>query len=264
MDAFGNISTVDLPESLIVTASLVGDEDFHDSSETELDIGSEAGDGIVTLADLRVDKAQSNAKIVFSTEAGVLDSVESKPFPVLHAAPDHLVTEAPVGNQTAGVPFELVKIRAYDRFGNLADGANGAADYEGEKTLSYELSGEWDGPLSGTDSFTTEATFAVGVSTTLVWITLHRAQTTTIKAVDVDLSGEAVASAEITVDPVAASRLVVTSEPGGAMAGEFFGDAPAVRSVDAFGNYSTVDLPKRSHSPLRRRKYPYCAEPFAL
>src|SRR5690606_16983153 len=139
--------------------------------------------------------------LTFAAAGDALEAVTSAAFDVLHAEADHLVTVAPDADQTAGVPFNLTSIRAVDRYGNVADGANGAVAYAGEKTLTYTLSGDQNGPVTGTDSFTTAVTFANGVSTTPLTTTLYRAQKTTITASDASLprNVDDVPTGEITV-----------------------------------------------------------------
>lgn len=160
---------------------------------------------------------------------------------VQHAAADHLVTIAPAGPQTAGEPFELVEIRAVDRFGNLADGANGASAYTGEAALSYTLSGERDGPSAGIDAFPTNVTFSAGVASASLTTTLHRAQLTTITARDDALPRvqSDVPSSPFEVVAADAAQLRFSSMPSQPSVAEVLTPAPSVRVEDAFGNAAT-------------------------
>lgn len=162
-------------------------------------------------------------------------------FAVQHGPADHLITVAPEGTQTAGLPFDLVSITAVDRYGNIADGANGASAYAGEKTLAYVLSGALDGPSAGVDAFTTAVSFTAGVGTTTLTTTLHRAQVTTVTASDAALPRLApdVASAVLTVAPATAARLQFSAEPVTTRAAVPFAIAPVIDALDAYGNLAT-------------------------
>src|SRR5690606_16301922 len=95
VDAFGNLSTVGLAASLIVTATWDGDGSFHDTSGVTADLGTAVGNGAAVFADLRVDRAQSDATITFVAADDALAASISEAFHVLHAEADHLVTVAP-------------------------------------------------------------------------------------------------------------------------------------------------------------------------
>lgn len=160
---------------------------------------------------------------------------------IRHGPADHLVTVAPVGPEVAGVPFGLVSIVAVDRYGNLADGAHGATPYVGEKTLSYSLSGDDDGPTAGTDTFTTQVTFVAGEATTTLTTVLHRAQTTTISANDAALPNveDDVPSAPFEVRHAQADHLHFRTQPASTRSAVPFAEPPSVQVLDEYGNLAT-------------------------
>lgn len=162
-------------------------------------------------------------------------------FAIRHAQPDHLVTIAAAGPQTAGAPFSLVSITAVDRYGHVADGANGALAYAGAKTLTYTLSGDLDGPTAGVDAFTTSVTFVAGVATATLTTVLHRAQTTTITAHDADLPTveSDVPSAPFDVVHATADHLRFRTEPATTRAAVPFAAPPSAEALDAYGNLAT-------------------------
>lgn len=158
---------------------------------------------------------------------------------IRHGPADHLVTVAPPGPQTAGLPFALVSVTAVDRYGNVADGAHGATAYEGAKTLGYALSGLAGGPTHGDDAYTTAVTFAGGVATTPLVTTLHRAQVTTITALAADLATPVVAdvaSAPFEVLAAPVTHLAFVVQPVDTRAATPFAAPPTVALRDAFGN----------------------------
>ena len=175
----------------------------------------------------------ANANYSLTFDAGTLF--------IHHAAPDHLRTLAPPGPQVAGEAFVLVSITAFDRYGHVADGANGATAYAGAKTLSYTLSADSDGPSGDLDTFTTAATFDDGVATTTLVTVLHRAQTTTISANDATLPNEEpdVSSAPFEVVHATAAHLVFDTQPSTTRTAVPFAVAPSVLVHDAYGNLVT-------------------------
>ena len=243
VDAFGNLSTVGLAASLIVTATWDGDGSFHDTSGVTADLGTAVGNGAAVFADLRVDRAQSDATITFVAADDALAASISEAFHVLHAEADHLVTVAPAKEQTAGVSFDLVSVKAVDAFGNVADGANGAVAYEGPKSLTYTLSGIANGPVEGTDSFTTAVEFVKGVASSPLVTTLYRAQRTTVTASDPTLPHTAadVSSDPITVNPAGASRISFAVEPGETVVGGVMIPPVEVALFDPYGNPASED-----------------------
>jgi hypothetical protein len=73
-----------------------------------------------------------------ATVAGItLDTTNFGTLQEIHGAADHLITVSPAGSQTAGTAFLLTSITAYDQYGNVLDGANGATAYTGAKTLTF-------------------------------------------------------------------------------------------------------------------------------
>ena len=239
-DLYENVVTTGGDQTATVTASL--------QTGTGALTGTLTKAGVAGIADfaangLKINLVGTNKVIRFSaTLNSVARTVDTSPaLTIRHAAADHLVTVAPAGPQTAGVPFNLTSVTAVDSLGNVADGANGSTAYAGAKTLTYALSGTSNGPTSGTDSFTTSVSFTAGVATTTLATTLNRAQATTIKAQEVGLVGTHVASASFTVNPGAVNILVITQQPTTVAVAAAISPAITVEIRDAFGNVRTGD-----------------------
>ncbi|MBL0033692.1 MAG: hypothetical protein IPP27_16530 [Bacteroidetes bacterium] len=106
-------------------------------------------------------------------------------------------------NQTAGIAFSTMKIRACDQFFNVV------TNYYGVKNLTYS------GPSNGVTAptYTTSVSFASGVSSTVLATTLKRAETTTISVSDGIYSGPA--SSPLTVGSGIHTKFVVEAATGG-------------------------------------------------
>ena len=120
-----------------------------------------------------------------------------------------------------------------DQFGNTRNSANGAAD---NTTVVNAARGAGSGSLQGT----TNVTAANGV-VTFGNLSHNKAETITINFSSGSL--EAVASGNIIVSPGVGSRLVFTTQPGGALYGTPLNPQPVVQTRDQFGNASTLGLP---------------------
>lgn len=81
-DAFGNLSTAGLPESLLVTLGIAGEQELPGSSLTQ-DIGSAAGNGEASFGNVQFPKAGENT-LVAVTPTGLVGSllVHVDPLPV--------------------------------------------------------------------------------------------------------------------------------------------------------------------------------------
>src|SRR5690606_29963755 len=113
----------------------------------------------------------------------------------------------------------------------------------GPKSLTYTLSGIANGPVEGTDSFTTAVEFVEGVASSPLVTTLYRAQRTTVTASDPTLPHTAadVSSDPITVNPAGASRISFAVEPGETGAGGVMIPPVEVALFDPYGNPASED-----------------------
>ncbi|PYK99606.1 MAG: hypothetical protein DME19_08070, partial [Verrucomicrobia bacterium] len=128
-----------------------------------------------------------------------------------------------VSNQTAGTPFNIVKLTATDPFTNIV------TSYTGAKTIGYT------GP-GGSPTYTTSVTFTNGQSSNTLATILLEAETTTIAATDLTLAG--IPSSSLTVNPGAFARLQLlmpgeTAAPGSASGKT---GTPAAQTVGAVFN----------------------------
>ncbi|MBP6532059.1 MAG: T9SS type A sorting domain-containing protein [Bacteroidia bacterium] len=106
-------------------------------------------------------------------------------------------------NQTAGIAFNITKIRACDQFYNVV------TNYFGVKNLVFS------GPSNGATppSYTTSVSFASGVSSTILNTILKKAEVTTISASDGTFSGPA--SSSFLVESGIQSKFLVEASSGG-------------------------------------------------
>jgi len=162
---------------------------------------------------------------------------------VKHGSADHVKFGANLATpQTAGAEFNFdTTLDAVDLYGNICDGANSADAYEGSKTITWTLSGDSNGPTSGTDSFTNPVSFTAGQSTTVLSATLYRAQETTLTAGIAALTGTDEASNTITVNPGALSQLSFYQQPStSCITSQELAVQPEVAVSDDYGNACTT------------------------
>ena len=120
---------VDMTSSTITITYTVGATSTSDSitigGSTAIQVRPTAGTPLASGNILRTDGTAVVTGITGSTNFGTLQEV--------HGAADHLVTVSPTGPQTAGATFLLTSIKAYDQYGNILYGTNGAPAYTGDK-----------------------------------------------------------------------------------------------------------------------------------
>lgn len=128
--------------------------------------------------------------------------------------------------QTAGTTFSTMKIRACDQFYNVV------TNYFGVKSLTFS------GPSNGltAPNYTTNVSFASGVSSTVLATTLKKAETTTITVSDGVYSGPA--SSLLTVNSGTHSKFVVEAVSGGNIGTQSTGNSFDIRitATDANNN----------------------------
>ncbi len=122
-DQFGNDSTNGLPASRTVTLT-VSSGTGPLLGSTNLDIGTGAGNGVVSWTDLEIDSAGTN-KQLSATASGFTNALSSF-FSVSPAAASRLTIQTqPSATATAGVILaQQPVIRVEDNFGNLRTGDN--------------------------------------------------------------------------------------------------------------------------------------------
>lgn len=118
-DQFGNDSTNGLPASSYVSLSLTSGTGPLQGI-TSLDIGTGAGKGVATFANLRLDVAGTDKQLTATSTNG-LPSAASRTFTVSPAAPSLLyIWQAPSATATAGVVFaQQPIIYVEDLYNNL-------------------------------------------------------------------------------------------------------------------------------------------------
>src|SRR5439155_1444047 len=202
-DQFGNNSTSGLAATLNLTLSLSSGVGPLQGS-TNLDIGANAGNGMVAFSDLRLDHAGTNNQL--SASASGLSNALSSPFAVSPAAASNLtISISPSSNAVAGVVFSTQPVvRVEDLFGNLRSG-----DYS---TVVTATRAAGSGALQGTTNLT-----AIAGLVSFADLAHNIATNITISFSSPGLAGAT--SASVVVSPGAFSKLQLlapgeTAAPG--------------------------------------------------
>jgi len=225
-DPFGNDSVAGLPASLMVTVNLTSGSGALQGTAT-LDIGTAAGNGTVSFANLRIDASGTNKQLTAS--ASGMTSGLSSMFTVSAAAATKLAIQTqPSGTVTAGAAFPTQPvIRIEDQFGNLRSSDN--------STLVSATRNAGTAVLQGAASVT-----AVNGLATFANLSYNKAETITVNFSGGSLTGAT--SSNVTVSAGAANKLVIQTQPSSAAtAGEAFPIQPVVRVEDQFGNLRSGD-----------------------
>jgi len=182
---------------------------------------------------------------ITATSAGPLTGT-SAAITVQHAAAANLRVTG-TATMTAGTTNQLT-ITAYDAYGNVADGANGATEYTGDKTIT--LSGPSAAPDGTVPTVTdktagavnigtgTTITFASGASTAGGLLTAYKAEGTTVDVDDTSINSSANVTwdLDLTVNPDAFAEYTVVEASTSQVAGTAF--TANITAVDEFQNLS--------------------------
>jgi hypothetical protein len=225
-DQFGNDSTVGLAGNLPVTMTLSSGSGPL-LGLTTLDVGTNAGNGLVAFTDLEIDIAGTNKQL--SASASGLSNALSSVFSVSAATAARLTLQTqPSATATAGVVLaQQPVIRIEDSFGNLMSSDNSIV-----VTVSL---GFGSAALQGTLSRT-----ALNGVVTFTNLSYNVAETINLSFGSGSLTGTA--SSNVVVSAASANRLTILTQPGPtAVAGTVFGPQPVVRIEDQFGNLRSSD-----------------------
>src|SRR6185312_3069567 len=179
-DAYGNLSTVGLPSSEMVSIAIKTGTGTLQGTFS-YDIGSGAGNGTITGSGLRIDQAGSYT--LSATTASGLSEGDSSAFTVRATTASKLVFTTQPGGATAGSTFVTQPVvQTEDVYGNLSTVGlpssemvsiaikTGTGTLQG--TVSYDIgSGHGNGTITGSGlridqagSYTLSATTASGLS----------------------------------------------------------------------------------------------------
>jgi hypothetical protein len=144
-----------------------------------------------------------------------------------------VIQTQPSATATAGVAFaQQPAIQIQDQFGNARSSANGNVDNSTVVTAARSAgTSALQGVLTATANNGT-ASFAN--------LSYNTAETITVLFTSGSLTNAT--SGNIVVSPGAADRLVFTTQPGSTTYGSLLSPQPALKSQDAFGNYSSIGL----------------------
>ncbi|MFI5456840.1 MAG: hypothetical protein ACHRXM_15455 [Isosphaerales bacterium] len=218
-DQFGNLETGD--NSTAVTASLESGTGPLQGTTTVTVSG-----GVATFTSLAENKAET---ISLQFSSGSLVNATSTNIVVSPGAASQLVIHTqPLATATAGQAFGTQPvIYEEDQYGNLETGDN-------SKLVTATLA-SGTGPLHGT----TTVTVSGGVAT-FTNLVDRRAETISLGFSGGSLTNAA--SANIVVNPAAASKLVIQTQPSpAASAGQAFTTQPVIMEEDQYGNLETGD-----------------------
>jgi uncharacterized repeat protein (TIGR01451 family) len=218
MDQFGNLETGD--NSTVFTAALDSGIGPLQGTKTATVVG-----GVATFTDLADNKAET---LSLEFNGGGLTSAPTGSIVVSPAAASQLViAQQPSAKATAGQPFEIQPVVSEeDAFGNLETGDNATVVTAGLSSGA--------GPLQGMT-----ATLSGGVAS-FTGLADKKAETLSLKYTGGGLTSSPTSS--ITVNPAAASQLVIQTQPSAtATAGQAFAIQPVVYEEDPFGNVETGD-----------------------
>src|SRR5439155_21315495 len=225
-DQFGNNSTSGLPSNQIVTLALTSGTGPLLGTSNQ-DIGTAAGNGVVSFTDLEIDSAGTNKQLTASASGST--NALSSVFSVSPGPASRLTIQTqPSATATAGMAFaQQPAIRIEDQYGNLRSGDN--------TTVVTATRNAGSGTLQGSTSMT-----AVSGLVTFTNLSDTVATNITIDFASAGLAGAT--SANVTISPAPASRLTLqTQPPASAVAGVVFAPQPVVRVEDQYGNLRNSD-----------------------
>ena len=209
-------------------------QDIEFGSSTTLLFNS----GVATTT-AKLYKAESVMLKATSGTVGTADE-DALSFIVIHGAPDHLKFAGNLPTPLmAGVSFDFdTTVNAVDFYDNTTDGANGGEVFDGSRQITWDLSGEDNGPEGNVfDVFVSPVTFVAGVSTTPLSATLYRAQNTTITPITAALTGVNAPSNMLTVNSGPAAKLRFSQEPAAfCVTNQPLTTQPKVAVSDQYGN----------------------------
>ena len=224
-DSFGNVVT---GNSSTVTLTLSSNT-FEGGSKT---VTAVASSGIATFSDLKIDA--TGTYTLSATDTGLASSQPSSVFIISPATATRLVVTTSFADPDVAGSKGTVTVTAYDMYDNVVSG--GPNQYLGTVSLSSTdplisgLPASYASVASddGSHTFTNAAFKTVGSQTITATDSTNRTVTGT--------------SGTVTVEPAAASQLVVTQQPSPtATVGVAFTTQPVVSEADPYGNVITSD-----------------------
>jgi hypothetical protein len=225
-DAFGNLVTA---SRAAVTLSIHSGPANFAAGHT---VTSTALSGVATFSNLVVHTA---GNYTLTAASGSLLHGTSSMFNVAAASADKLVFTKMATTGSAGTPLgPLVTVAVEDAFGNVIAGDG--------STISINVH-SGPGGFDGGSSTSIAANSGIATFGSLV---LDTAGKYTLSASDGALVGAT--SATITVNPSAASQLVLLQSPSAGTAGQMLAPALRVAIEDAFGNVVTTNKSRVSAS----------------
>src|SRR5439155_1628176 len=225
-DQFGNNSTSGLPSNQIVTLALTSGTGPLLGTSNQ-DIGTAAGNGMVSFTDLEIDSAGTNKQLTASASGSTnaLSSVFSvSPGPASRLS----IQTQPSATATAGMAFaQQPAIRIEDQYGNLRSSDN--------TTVVTASRNAGSGILQGTSSLT-------AVNGLVSFTNLSQNVATNITILFTSGSLISAASSLIAVSAAGANKLTIQTQPSAtATAGVAFAQQPVIRVEDQFGNLMSSD-----------------------
>src|SRR5205085_1738911 len=172
----------------------------------------------------------AGANTLTATDSG--GKTGSAALTVSAAAVDHLVVTPSTSTPTAGTSF-TAPLSAHDLYDNVA------TSYTGAKTITWSALSTSPAPSNQAPTYPVSAvTFSAGASTTTLTATAYAGGANTLTATD---AGGKAGSASLTVGAAAASKLAITTQPGGGTGGTAWATQPVVKVQDTYSNVATTN-----------------------
>jgi hypothetical protein len=181
--------------------------------------------GVATFTGLTIDTASS---YTLAAADGSLPSTTSSSFTVSPDAPSQLAFTNQPSNTVGGSAIApAVTVAVEDQYGNVVTS-------DSTSTVTVTLH---NGTFA--DNTTTETAAVVNGVATFSGLTIDTDGSYTLSATDGSLAGAT--SSAFTIDPAAASKLVITNEPSNTTAGSAISRAVTVAVEDRYGNVVPTD-----------------------
>ena len=223
LDVFGNRVLVD--NASVITASVATGANGSVSGS----VTATAVNGVATFAGLKLT-GTPGVDYTLSFGSGVLASDTSSAIRVTHDAATTLVwVTQPVGGATGDDLPTQPKLKLVDQYGNLATTNNSTV-------VSVAIASGTNGSLSGGTTATAVGGY-VQFSGLILIGTPGTPYTFTFSSTGI----ASATSTNVTVTHNVPSRLVVLTQPVGAISGQDLGTQPLIEVRDAYGNRATSD-----------------------
>ncbi|MCU1448884.1 MAG: Peptidase families and domain protein, partial [Acidimicrobiales bacterium] len=172
----------------------------------------------------------AGANTLTATDAG--GKTGSASLTVSPLAINRLVVTPSTSTPTAGTSFTAT-LSAHDLYDNVA------TSYPASQTITWSALGTSPAPSNQAPSYpTSTVSFTAGASTTTLTAIAYAGGANTLTATD---AGSKTGSASLTVSAATATKLAITTQPGGGTGGTAWTTQPVVKVQDTYSNVATTN-----------------------